>query len=177
MITLAPTRLHWINDDGIDDPEDLCAHSPVHFEIDGDSIVSPDDGDVAVSAAAIFLLRTLERDHTEDDPVGDQLFPCCGHAMYDTGEDDVVICGCPNGIDLNVSHDGKSIQVSAAEGRKYSVPSDDWRQAVMQFSNTVRQFYDDSLEKKPFDDEQAAGYAKMLSEWNRRSLSANSNEP
>jgi hypothetical protein len=77
MITLVPTRLHWIKDDGTDDPCDLCAHSPVQFEIDGNTLVAAEDGDATVGAAAIYLLRTLEQDHTDDNPVGDHLFPCC----------------------------------------------------------------------------------------------------
>ena len=80
MIILTPTRLHWIKDDG-DDQSDLCAHSPVLFQIEDKILVAPSDGNVTVSAAAIYLLRTLERDHTKGKPVGEQLLPCCGHAL------------------------------------------------------------------------------------------------
>jgi len=119
MITVVPTRLHWIKDDENDDPSDLCAHSPVLMEVDGTALVSPDDGDATVNAAAIYLLRTLERDHTKADPVGDQLFPCCGHAMYDTGEEDVVICGCPNGSDVYVTHeDSDMIRLTTPDGQQ-----------------------------------------------------------
>ena len=81
MITLMPTRMHWIRDDGTDDPSDLCAHSPVRFEVGDKILVAPDHGDFTVSAAAIYLLRTLERNHTSDAPVGDQLFPCSGFVV------------------------------------------------------------------------------------------------
>ena len=64
-VLLMPARLHWILDDGKDDPSDLCAHSPVRFEIDGVSLLDPTEGDFTVSAAAIYLLRTLYRDHTQ----------------------------------------------------------------------------------------------------------------
>jgi len=168
MITLVPTRLHWIKDDGIDDPSDLCAHSPIHFQIDGKTLVAPEDGDSAVSAAAIYLLRTLERDHTRDNPVGDQLFPCCGHAMYDTGHEDVLICGCPNGSDVFVTHDSNdTIRLTSRDGESCQVSLHDWRQAISQFSDCVRSFYDDSLPKTPSNDD-AAGFAKMMAEWDRR---------
>ena len=169
MITIVPTRLHWIKDDGNDDPCDLCAHSPILMEVDGIPLVSPEEGDATVSASAIYLLRTLERDHTRAEPVGDQLFPCCGHGMYDTGEDDVVICGCQNGSDVFVKHrKGNETQLQSPDGRTFSVSSSDWRNAVITFSDTVQAFYDQSLPKTPGDSTDSAGFAKLLAEWNRR---------
>jgi hypothetical protein len=168
MISVAPTRLHWIKDDGNDDPSDLCAHSPVLMEVGGSALVSPDDGDATVSAAAVYLLRTLERDHTKATPVGDQLFPCCGHAMYDTGEDDVVICGSPNGSDVYVTHeDNNTIHFTTPEGQRYVVSFNDWRLAVIQFSDCVQAFYDQSLPKNE-DSDDGEGFAKMMAEWRRR---------
>ncbi len=169
MITIVPTRLHWIKDDGVDDPSDLCAHSPVQLEVGSDILVHPEDGDATVSAAAIYLLRTLDRDHTKDNPVGDHLFPCCGHAMYDTGEDDVVICGCPNGSDLFVTRDGDAtIRLTSPTGKSLVASIDDWRAAINEFADAVRRFYEQSLPKAPSDDEDAAGFSKMMSEWDRR---------
>jgi hypothetical protein len=150
MITLVPIRLHWIKDDGADDPRDLCAHSPVRLQIDGDTLVDPEDGDETIIAAAIYLLRTLERDHTKENPVGDQLFPCCGHAMFDTGDDDVLICGCPNGSDVFVTRDDVgTIRLTSVAGKPYVVSANDWRQAIHEFSDVVRDFYDHPLPKTP----------------------------
>lgn len=170
MITLVPTRLHWVKDDGIDDPLDLCAHSPVQFQIDGETLVDPADGDATVSAAAIYLLRTLARDHTKENPVGERLFPCCGNAMFDTGGDDIVICGCPNGSDVWVVHDRDStVQLTTASGQSYKVTEAEWLDAVKAFSDLVRQFYDDSLPKTPPAIDIDA-YAKMMAEWDRRRI-------
>ena len=137
MLILEPTRLHWIKDDGLDDPCELCAHAPVRFEIDGASVVSPANGDVAVSAAAIYLLRTLESNHTPSSPVGEHLFPCCGHAMYDTGDDEVFIMNCPKGSNVDVQHEGDSVQINTKDGRIFIVPCDEWRIAVYAFSDTL----------------------------------------
>ncbi len=168
MITLKPTRLHWLKDNGFDDPSDLCAHSPVHFEIDGKTIMDGTDVDTTVSAAAIYLLRTLERDHTRETRVGEHLFPCCGHAMFDTGDDDVLICGCPNGTDLSLSHhaDG-TVCLTANDGSVYTVYESEWRETVRAFSDLVRQFYCRSLPKTPAKSD-IDGYAKMMAEWDRR---------
>lgn len=168
MVTLEPTRLHWIKDDGADDPRDLCAHSPVRFEVDGVPLVGPDAGDFTVSAAAIYLLRTLERDHVPAAPVGEHLFPCCGHAMYDTGDDDVTICGCPNGRNVDVVHADDVVRLTLVDGRTFIVPTDEWRRAVHRFADRVREFYERSLPKTPADDTDAAGLARLWIEWNRR---------
>lgn len=167
MIQLIPTRLHWVKDDGNDDPCDLCAHSPVSFVIDGVPVITPDAGDFTVSAAAIYLLRSLEQNHTPERPVGEQLFPCCGHALYDTGSDDVLIIGCPKGADVFVQHFAAGVELTTAAGESYRVPSTAWQQAVLEFSIRVKQFYDRSLSKKPAK-EDAEGFAKMMAEWKRR---------
>jgi hypothetical protein len=167
MIELAPTRLHWVKDDGNDDPSDLCAHSPVSLVIDGVPVITPEAGDFTVSAAAIYLLRTLERDHTSDTPVGDQLFPCCGHAMYDTGSDDVLIVGCPKGLNLFIKHEAGEICLTTVDGTIFRLPMKVWQTAVLDFSSRVKGFYDQSLAKLP-GPEDAAGYQKMRLEWERR---------
>jgi len=167
MITLEATLLHWIKDDGKDDPSDLCAHSPVAFAIDGQTIVNPDDGDWTVSASAIFLLRALARDHTKDNPVGDQLFPCCGHGIYAVSESEVVICGCPNGINPEIRKNAGTYEVVTESGEKYVVADRKLRSAVLQYSEQVQKFYEESAPKEPKDDEDRKGFKSMMSEWKR----------
>lgn len=88
-----------------DDPKDLCAHGDVTFRLGEDVLLDTNGRDLTVSAAALYLLRTLSVPHTRELPVGDHLFPCCGFAMRDIpGERDVAICGCPNGEDFEVLH-------------------------------------------------------------------------
>jgi hypothetical protein len=100
MIVLRPVDLHWLKR-SVDDPQDLCAHSPVEFVVDGDVLINPSDGDLTVSAAALYLLRTLSQPHTTHHRVGEHLFPCCGNMMLDVeGNDDVVIIECNKGIDF-----------------------------------------------------------------------------
>jgi hypothetical protein len=81
-----------------DDPTDQCAHGDVVFTIDSVPFVTGDDvEDVTVSAAALFLLRTLTHNHTAADLVAEesQLFPHCGHsAVAITGRFPVVVFGC-----------------------------------------------------------------------------------
>lgn len=136
-------------------------------------LVTPEKGDVTVSAAALFLLRTLERDHTKSDPVGEQLFPCCGHSMIDLEGEDVTIIGCPNGIDLVVKHlDAIQIQLETMEGHIFLVNKAEWVRAVIRFSDSVEAFYHQSAPKTPFEPFENKGFQKMLSEWKRRRRAA-----
>ena len=167
MITLSANNLTWLNTTG-DRPEDLCAHSKVRFTVDGLEIVAPDD-EWTVSASAIYLLRTLERNHTKDDPVGEHLFPCCGFSMYEVDDsDDVLIVGCATGIDATIEHISDQVRITAESGESRTVPKSEWIQAVLQFSNSVRDFYESSAEKIASDDVARDGFNKMLLEWERR---------
>ncbi|MCW1926628.1 hypothetical protein OKA05_29010 [Luteolibacter arcticus] len=167
MIVLRAERLHWVADDGRDDPTDLCAHSPVTCEIDGEVIVSPADGDWTVSAAAIFLLRALDRDHTKDSPVGGHIFPCCGNVIHDAVEPEVVICGCPSGIDFEICRSSGAYEIRLDDGRRILVAEERWREAVVRFSDEMRAFYAGSQVKKPVDKDGRKGFKAMMGEWER----------
>lgn len=143
------------------------------MQVDGVSLVTPEAGNVAASAAALFLLRTLEQDHTRSDRVGERLFPCCGHGMFDMGGEDVVMIGCPYGSDLFVRHlEGSQLELESMEGRRFLVDKVDWWRAVIRFSDLVTAFYEESLPKTPYDPVEAKGFQKMLAEWRRRRRAA-----
>jgi hypothetical protein len=168
MITLLAQNLTWLNTDE-DCPSDLCAHGTVCFAIDDLEFVAPSDGEWTLSAAAIHLLRTLDRDHVPDNPVGEKMIPHCGHGIYDEDDNaDVIILGCDIGVDFSVVHGDGLVTITSAGGESRSVAQSQWANAVQQFSTAVRQFYDSSAAKKPFDDHERKGYEKMMSEWNRR---------
>lgn len=170
MVSLLPVNLRWING-ATDDPADLCAHGDVEFRIDRDTLLGGGNGrDLTVSAAALYLLRTLSVPHTRGAPVGDHLFPCCGFAMWDApGESDVAMCGCPNGEDFEVLHQvGEAgVVVRAIGGREWRVGWPEWRAAVFEFADRVSDFYAACSPKQPSPDD-AAGFAKFLVEWERR---------
>jgi hypothetical protein len=170
MIILRTSKPHWI-DDAADNPADLCAHSGVDFRIDEEVLVATGDGDWTVSASALYLLRTLWPSQFKDGAgrLGQNLFPCCGHSMYGVeGEDDVVIFGCPNGIDFTVARDGDNILITGANGRTYQVSFLEWRGVVCAFSDEVESFYTASSPKHPFGDVDKRGFEKFIAEWSRR---------
>jgi hypothetical protein len=163
-IILEPTNLHWIQSKVSDDPNDLCAHSPVRFEVDGHVLIRPEDGDWAVSATALFLLRSLFEDWRA--PNTDiQLFPCCGHGIYDVGETKVLILGCNQGIDFDIQRNQNGYKLIAGKGNTFLVDRNAWVTAVCRFSDAVDAFYVANSEKCPHDDTDKKGYELMRKEW------------
>lgn len=168
MIVLRPTNLHWL-DGSTDNPRDICAHSGVEFRIDGEQLVQGSDGDWTVSAAALYLLRTLSRPHTKAAPVGEHLFPCCGRGFYeDENKDDVVLVGCNRGIDFEILRVSDDVIITAKGGSQYRASFPDWRDAVCRFCDAVRDFYASSSPKEPEDADEKRGFGLFLSEWSRR---------
>jgi hypothetical protein len=169
VVVLRPVNLRWING-AADDPADFCAHADVEFRIGGDALLEPSGREFTVSAAALYLLRTLSAPHTRATPLGDHLFPCCGFSLYDVpGQPDVVICECPSGEDFEVLHQasGTGVVVRAADGREWQVAWPEWRSAVFAFADRVSEFYA-ACSPKRVAAEDAAGFAKFAAEWVRR---------
>jgi hypothetical protein len=144
----------------------------VEFRIGNDTLVDPTIGkNLTVSAAALYLLRTLSVPHTKNVPVGDHLFPCCGFSMCDLPEqENVVICGCPNGEDFEVFHDvsGAGVMIRAMDGREWRVEWPEWRAAVFEFADKVAEYYAVCSPKQPYDEEDDKGFRKFAVEWERR---------
>jgi hypothetical protein len=169
VVILQPVKLRWIQS-AADDPKDLCAHGDVEFRIGDDVLLDTNGKDLTVSAAAMYLLRTLAVPHTTAAPVGDHLFPCCGFAMWDVpGQEDVALCGCPYGEDFEVLHrvNGAGVVVRSADGREWQVGWPEWRAAVFEFADRVSEFYAACSDKQPSEDD-AAGFIKFKAEWERR---------
>ncbi|WP_143069722.1 hypothetical protein [Hymenobacter actinosclerus] len=163
----------WI--ENLEEELDLCAHGKVLARI-GTSIVSDANAPTwTVSAAALYLLRTLTLNHTPAAPVCDQLLPCCGFSMWPdpspeaAATADVLIWGCPNGIDWAVEHFTAGVQLTTPAGEQVIVSHQTYQQAVLQFADEVEAFYQRSQPKaRPADAEDAAGYEAFWREWHRR---------
>ena len=170
MITLLAHNLQWIK--GVeDDPQDQCAHGRVEFRVNNTVFVKPEDGSWTVSAAGLYLLRTLSLDHNEQDSVteGNLLFPCCGHAVWPTeGKFNVVCIGCNQGINVDITHDGKSVSFASPNGTE-STSIEEWQIAVLEFVRQVRDFYDRSSPKVDYhDDLDRQGWTAFWQEWHER---------
>lgn len=169
MLKLAAIDCHWIKPD--DAPLDLCAHGAVELTIVGHTFSTTENGDWCVSAAAVHLLRTLTRSHTRESPLAGHLIPHCGHTMIpsDAKDEDVLIIGCDEGMDWQVTHQAdSSLLFDLPDGDSVSVPLREWRDAVVEFADTVRDFYRRSAAKSNHNKRAFDGYRLMIREWDRR---------
>jgi hypothetical protein len=167
MLTIEPINMHWLAE--MPAEGDLCVHGGIVIR-HAEAILIDDSEEVwTLSAGALFLLRTLNRDHTAGSRVAAHLFPCCGHAMYaQTDSDDVAIVGCPNGRDWEVVHHGTEVRLRFDDETEVVVSRNEWREGVVAFSQVIRTFYERNATKKPADDTDAAGFAAFRAEWSRR---------
>ena len=155
MIDLRPTSLRWVSETE-DASWDQCAHGDVVFTIDSIPFATGERAEnVTVSAAALFLLRTLTDNHTAANPVaeGSQLFPCCGHtAIAVSGRFPVMVLGCPSGIEVDVVHSAGMVTIRSEGGQVAAVSAAEWRDAVLGFVDEVQAFYDASPPRDPVDE-------------------------
>ncbi|WP_460621617.1 hypothetical protein [Hymenobacter tenuis] len=168
QFTLRLLGLHWL--ETLSAAEDRCAHSKVEAILGGEVLSDSTSTSWTVSAAGLFLLRTLTTNHTPEHPVGDQLLPCCGFTMWpDVTSDNVLVLGCPNGVDWSVEHQGNEVRLCAAAGPTIVIPLAEYQTQVLRFADEVEQFYFKSEPKEiPEDEEDAKGYELFWAEWRRR---------
>ena len=116
----------------------------------------------------LYLLKTLTEDHIiyEDE----QLLPCCGHFYVpDAGLENVVIIGCPNGIDWTVRHRGEEVVLTLESGAETAISLEEYRQEVYRFADKIEEYYRSCSPKiMPEDPFSRDGYTAFWNEWHRR---------
>ena len=157
-------QMYWINGNP-DDPYDLCLHGDVTAVIDDEYL----ECSATVSAAALYLLRSLTEDHVVD--TSGHLLPCCGNSMFadieTTGT--VHILGCCYGMDWSVIHSNEEVELSTKCGKRAKISLFEYVEIVLQFVDKVEKFYQSCSPKCLPDDEfSKAGYNAFWNEWNWR---------
>ena len=169
MIALHAFDLGWVT--GLDDdPSDQCVHGGIELRVAGE-VAFRTEPVLTVSAACLYLLRTIEDDHTPEHSVADSnwLFPCCGFSPrpYE-GEYPVICMGCNQGYDVWVKHIDEGIELSW-EAQRLTIPKNDWAHAVLGLVEQVEAYYRQCKPKDKVEDEyDAEGWALFWMEWDDR---------
>ena len=163
MFQIEVLNLGWIIGDK-NNQEDLCLHGQATVTIGSKKL----EYEATVSAAALYLLKSLTEDHLINQD--NQLLPCCGFFMIaDDTLENVTMCGCPNGIDWSVLHEGDRVRLILEEGEEIMIPFEDYQKEVFQFADKIEAFYQASLPRKLPDEEfERKGYQAFWNEWHRR---------
>lgn len=161
--TISATNLEWI-DGAKDYPEDLCLHGHVVVTIANRVF----EYNATVSATSLYLLKSLTENHIiyQDN----QMLPCCGHTLIANDDlSNVIILGCPNGIDWSVIHNDESVVLELDDGTKEYISIDEYTEEVFRFADMIEDFYDACTPKVLPDDEfDRNGYIAFWNEWHRR---------
>ncbi len=165
MLSITPCNLRWLETEI--ESHDLCCHGGVTISTAGSVLVDQANANWTLSAAALYLLRTLEADHVVEPKVCDHMFPCCGHVFIPVENGGgVVVVGCPNGFDFDVRHCADGVRLRFEGADEVLVPEAEWRSAVIRFADIIERFYASSDEKTPQVD--ADGYRAFWLEWRDR---------
>ncbi len=98
------------------------------------------------------------------------MLPCCGFFIIANDDlSNVSICGCPNGIDWSIKHDGNYVILELEDGTTETVSLDDYTAEVFRFADIVEN-YDHTCTPKmlPHDCFIRDGYTAFWNEWHRR---------
>lgn len=83
--------------------------------------------------------------------------------------DNVVISGCPNGIDWTVKHENNCIVLILEDGTEERVSRKEYQDEVFRFADKIEAFYQQCSPKiLPEDEFDRDGYLAFWNEWHRR---------
>jgi hypothetical protein len=153
---------NWI-DDNPKNTTDLCSHGMIYLRINGEEILTEQDGEWQVSTSALSMLRSIFPDCNKDNP---PMIQCCGM---------ILMTGCPISVDWTVIHKNDSIILDSIykcptvneedriyyfnEGHEIEVDKTEYVQEILCFSEAVYNFFtkskprsiEDKTDKKLFE--------------------------
>jgi hypothetical protein len=168
--------IHWLENYGDEDNLDLCAHGKVRVTI-GDEIIADNSTDPndwwSLTAMALHCLRTLEMNHTSENPVGDCLVPGEGHHIDHHKNDPIVhietVYPMVKGENWWIIHNNQQVKLITHSSKEIEISFDDYKTEILSFVDKVQDFYNSSKPKTlPEDDYDKEGYLKLWKEWELR---------
>jgi hypothetical protein len=171
-VTLRSEDLHWM-DRAIDNPSDQCVHGEVELAVDETVFVTPSGGDWNLTAAGLFLLRTLTDNSSSSHSVCEDnfLIPCCGFNPWvvEGGRYPLLIQGCNRGINIFVEHQTGAVRLTSSDGKEAVTTSDQWCTAVLRFTAEIEAWYAQNPPRTaPEDEHDAQGWQALWQEWKSR---------
>ena len=161
MFSIKVDNLHWL--DKVKENEDLCLHGYATVTI-GKEIF---EYNATVSSTALYLLKSLKKDHLISES-SNQMLPCCGHFIIpDDTLSSVEIIGCNNGIDWTVRHENNNIVLITKDGNKTEIAFDLYQKTVFGFADEIEAFYKNSKEKSFANKFEKDGYTAFWKEWHQ----------
>lgn len=163
MFRIEIVSKYWINN-STDDPEDRCLHGDVKALVGEETF----ETSCTISAMALRLLKTLNEDHNIPN-CEEQMLPCCGFFIIPNETlDNVVVTGCPNGIDWIVKHENGKIKIQTQGGKETMISFEEYKKEVFRIADEVEDYYNSCNPKIIEDEFDKDGYIAFWNEWHRR---------
>ena len=161
MFEIKVTNLHWL--ENLDESEDKCLHGHAWVRI-GEETLEFDHA--TVSATAFYLLKSLIRSDPNEYRSMIQYLPCCGFDMS-IWKGEVILFGCPNGVDWSVIHEDGMIRLVTESHHEVKIPFDEYQKTVCAFADEIEAIYRNSKEKVFDPEEDREVYAAFWNEWHQ----------
>ena len=166
MISLRAFELGWAFSEG-DALTDQCVHGGIELTVAGGPVYRTEP-DVTVSAACLYLLRTIGDDHTPESSVaeGNWLFPHCGFSVWPSNGRYPVDCiGCNQGTDIWIRHTDQDVELRWDE-HSIIISQDAWADAILELAEQIEGYYHHCPPKEKIEDQlHAKGWALFWMEW------------
>ena len=154
---------HWLGGDPTS--ADKCSHGRLRVSIGGHEVSDASEDNYGISTSALALLRTLESNHTCEDPRA--------HRLVQHGCGAILMMTCPVGIDWSVRHDSGFADlfnavtypsVNEADAIRHleavaRLPVSEYRDVVVRLADAVEAFFqsqpprafDNSFDQQDYD--------------------------
>ena len=77
--------------------------------------------------------------------------------------------GCRSGVNTEVTHHDEKITIKNGNGTEETVSADEWKTAVINFTDQIRSYYDSQKPREVITDKtDAEGWEEFWREWNER---------
>ena len=160
-------NFHWIDENNPNDKDDLCLHGRLFIKIGNEILSDFESGNWTLSAASLFLLRTLIMDYKPDD-FENLLIPCCGHFIIAEENEPLQVLGCPNGIEWTIKHINNGfVKHISKNGSEITITEEKYQKIVFDFADKVEQFYRNNPRTLPSDEFDLQGYNGFWKEWKK----------
>ncbi len=154
MIFLEMINPRWSNPEngGV---EDQCVHGEILFQINNTTFANLQDGELSPVTAALYLMRSIEREHTLTDSITSgskvNIFPHCGFTVW-VQDNKLLIMGCDNGVNFEIKHLNGVVVVVDKNGTIKTISESEWKYAVRKFAEQISKFYETESPKEYIED-------------------------
>lgn len=165
MIEITPHNLHWSKN--VPTEYNFYVYGGFTLSFDQNIIIDAKSEELTLSAAVIYLLRTIEKNHSFGTKICEHLIPECAD-MYLSNLGNVEFITCPFGIDWWVEHTTENVTLIFQHGKEITTTLRDYIRAVLKFADKIKVFYDEGGSKKYNDEEDRKAFEAFNREWNMR---------